>query len=220
MFGIPQFIQKMVTFGQRFQEAEVERIRLLNDNTSLLRTVTRLERDRDKAKLEADGMKVKLDAAEDNLRQALFEIDSTKKAAYDDGYQKGFDTTTASYVAQMPTIQDQIWGASWEACLTKIGVADDSPFWVENDLPSSRLQPSHNSEEHPEEDVEQQIEEFADADEDTQMETRDVPIDHSPVQEAMNETINLKGNAADGGLNTEVNTEVTTDVLPEVQNLD
>lgn len=165
-------------------------------------------------------MKGKLEAAEDSLNQALSEIDSAKKVAYEDGYQKGFDATTASYVEQMPAIQDQIWAAGWEACLTKAGIAEDSPLWVENDLLSGRLQSSHVPEEHPQENVEQQIDEFADADEDIRMETQDAPIEHSPVRGANNETINLEENAGAGWPNTEVNAEVAKETTLEVQNLD
>lgn len=37
----------------------------------------------------------------------------------------------------MPTIQDEIWAAAWAACLKKAGVAETSPLWTENYLPSS-----------------------------------------------------------------------------------
>lgn len=67
-----------------------------------------MERERDKAKLDYDEAKGKLETAEDSLNQALAEMDSNKKAAYEDGYQKGFDAATANYVEQMPGIQDQI----------------------------------------------------------------------------------------------------------------
>lgn len=120
----------MVTLGQKFQEAESERIRLLNDNTRLLRTVTRLKRERDKAKSDCNEAKGKVETAKDSLNLALAEIDSTKKAAFEEGYQKGFDAATADYVGQMPAIQDQIWVASREACLTKSGIAEDSVLWV------------------------------------------------------------------------------------------
>lgn len=85
--------------------------------------------EREKAKLDADEIKGKLDTVEDSLNQALSDIDSGKKVSYDEGFQKGFNAATANYVEQMSSIQDQIWVASWEACLTKVGVADDSPFW-------------------------------------------------------------------------------------------
>ncbi|XP_058220679.1 uncharacterized protein LOC131330936 [Rhododendron vialii] len=133
-----RFIQKMVTLGKKYQEADAERVRLMNDNTRLLRTVTRLERERDKAKSDFNQTKEKLEVAEESLNQALSEIDTAKKAAYEDGYQKGFDTTTANYVQQIPALQDQIWIACWETCLTKVGVAEDSPLWTDNELPSSR----------------------------------------------------------------------------------
>ncbi|XP_058185627.1 uncharacterized protein LOC131302852 [Rhododendron vialii] len=93
-----KFIQKMVSLGQKFEDADNERITLLNNNTRLLRTITRLERERDKAKADFVEAKNKLGAAEEGLNQALLEIDNTKKASYEDGYQKGYDATTASYV--------------------------------------------------------------------------------------------------------------------------
>lgn len=104
LLGPCQLIQKMVVLGQKMQEIEPERNRLLRDNTKQLQTITRLERERDKAKLDADAMKVKLDSAEDSLSQALSEMDSAKKATHEDGYQKGFDAATASYIEQMPAI--------------------------------------------------------------------------------------------------------------------
>lgn len=94
----------MVALGQKMQAIEPERNRLLRDNTRQLQTITRLERERDKAKLDVDAMKVKLETAEDSLSQALAGIDDAKKAAYDEGYQKGFDAAAASYVDQMPAI--------------------------------------------------------------------------------------------------------------------
>lgn len=120
----------MVVLSQKLQEIEPERNRLLRDNTRQLQTITRLEidRKRDKAKSDVDGMKVKLETAEDNLSQALSEIDNAKKAAYDEGYQKGFDAAMANYLEQMLAIQDQIWATCWEACLTKARIADDSPL--------------------------------------------------------------------------------------------
>lgn len=161
-------------------------------------------------------MKVKLEATEDSLSQALSEMDSAKKAAFDDGYQKGFNAATASYVDQMPVIQDQIWAACWEACLTKVGVAKDSLLWVENDLPNNRAAASHDPEEHPEDDVDQQIDESSEADEDIPREPQDAPTERSPVREATNETINLEENVACCGHSTEVNTEVPSDTPPEV----
>lgn len=161
-------------------------------------------------------MKVKLETAEDSLSQTLSEMDNAKKVDYDDGYQKGFDAATASYVEQMPASQDQLWAACWEACLTKVGVAEDSPLWVENDLPSNRPLSPHEPEEHPEEDVEQQIDEFAEADENIPPESQDAPIDRSPAQETTNETINLEENVASGGSSTEANAKVHS----EVQELD
>lgn len=220
MFGFPQFIQKMVTLGQKFQDAKTERIRLLNDNTRLLRIVTRLERDRDRAKADAVEVKGRLETAEDSLNQALAEMDNTKKAAHEDGYQKGFDAATASYVEQMPAIQDQIWVASWETCLTKAGVVEDSILWVENDLPSGRALVSVEQEEPPIDDVEQQIDGFADADEDIQMEAQDASTERSPIRETVNETINLEEQAASGGINMEATADVPSDIPPEVQNLD
>lgn len=37
--------------------------------------------------MDTDEIKGRLETAEDSLNQALSEIDSTKKAAYEDGYQ-------------------------------------------------------------------------------------------------------------------------------------
>lgn len=39
----------------------------------------------------------------------------------------------------MPGIQDEIWAAAWAAALTKAGVAEASPLWNENDLPSTQV---------------------------------------------------------------------------------
>ncbi|XP_058181883.1 uncharacterized protein LOC131300182 [Rhododendron vialii] len=208
-----KFIQKMVVLGQKFQEAEAERIRLLNDNTRLLRTVSRLEMERDKAKTDLSEAKSKLEATEDSLHQAIGEIDSTKKAAYEDGYQKGFDATTANYVEQMPAIQDQIWASCWEACLTKVGVAEDSPLWVENDLPSRQAAAPLEHDGSPIDDVDQQIDDFADADEEIQVESQDV-VEHLSVREVTIETfVPEEIAAATGG-------SAGTDIHPEVQNLD
>lgn len=165
-------------------------------------------------------MKTKLETVEDSPSQALAEIENTKKAAYEDGYQKGFDATTASYVEQMPAIQDQIWAACQEACLTKVGVSEDSPFWVENDLPSSRLPNTQDLVGQHEDDVEHQIDDFADAGEDTLAGSKDAHPEQSPIQETANEPINLEENIAGGGSTTEVSTEVPDETPPVVQNLD
>ncbi|XP_058226149.1 uncharacterized protein LOC131334870 [Rhododendron vialii] len=198
-----KFIQKMVTLGQKFEDADNERITLLNNNTRLLRTITRLERERDKAKADFVEAKDKLGAAEDSLNHALVEIEQTKKAAFEDGYQKGFDATTASYVEQMPIIQDEIWAACWEACLTKVGVAEDSPLWVENDLPSRRVTA-------PTDDVDQQIDDFEDVDEEIQVESQN-DVEQSSVREVTTETVVPEETATAAG---------NPDVQPEIQNLD
>lgn len=214
----------MVALGKKMQEIEPDRNRLLRDNTRQLQTITRLERERDKAKLEAEGMRAKMEAAEENLKQALAEIDATKKVAYDEGHQKGFETATASYVQQMPAIQDQIWAAGWEACLVKIGAPDESILWVENDLPSKQAAAAAPElEEDPVDDIDQAIDEFADADEEIQMEasvaqpgSQEAHSEQPTIEGTTTETVNLEeqqtgdGNAAVAPSNT------TT----EVQNLD
>lgn len=206
----------MATLGQKFQEAEAKRVRLLQENTSLLRSVSRLERERDTARLEADASKIKLEAAEGNLSQALAEIDSTKKGAYEEGYQKGFDTATTDYVEQMPGIQDQIWVASWEACLTKVRAPDNSVLWVENDLPSRRTATTQEQEETPD-DVEQIIDDFTDADGGDQIEGQNVQDEHPSAED---DTVNLEEQAIVGDPNIEATTDIPSETLPEIQNLD
>ncbi|XP_058204764.1 uncharacterized protein LOC131318806 [Rhododendron vialii] len=208
-----KFIQKMVTLGKKYQEADAERVRLMNDNTRLLRTIARLERERDKAKSDFNQTKEKLEVAEESLNQALSEIDNAKKAAYEEGYQKGFDTTTANYVEQIPAIQDQIWIACWETCLTKVGVAEDSPLWTDNELPSSRAAASQEQEVPLEDDFEQQIEDFTGMEEDIPSGSQAV---QSPVRDSNPEPINFEENVTEGDVTTEEPDRANSDV----QNLD
>lgn len=149
-------------------------------------------RKRDKSKADADELKGKLESTEDSLNQALSEVDGAKKGAFEEGYRKGFDAAMANYVEQMPASQDQIWATSWEACLSKVGVADDSPLRVENDLPSSQIPASHDQLEHQAEDVDRQIDDFADAGEGTPTESLGAIADRSPARATINEPVNLE----------------------------
>lgn len=100
------------------------------------------ERERDQARGTVDELKAKLDGGEDSLNQTLTELELSKneaKAAYQQGYNEGINVATESYKAQMPPIQDEIWAAAWATCLKKVGVAELSPLWTENDLPSSQV---------------------------------------------------------------------------------
>lgn len=36
----------------------------------------------------------------------------------------------------MPAVQDAVWGAAWQRCLTKLGVDSSSPHWTNMELPS------------------------------------------------------------------------------------
>jgi hypothetical protein len=220
----------MVALGQKFQEAEGERVRLLRENTSLLKSVTRLERERDQAKLDAETFNGKLVIAEGNLSQALAEIDDTKKEAYEAGYQKGFDTATADYVEQMPAIQDQIWAASWEACLSKVGVADDSVLWVENELPSRRTESLQDQETTPD-DVERMIDDFTDAGGEDQPEGQNVQGEHPSAEAAVDQpegqniqaehlSVNLEEQSAVADSNTGATADIPSETLPPVLNLD
>lgn len=78
----------------------------------------------------------------------------------------------------MLSIQDQIWATAREACLVKAGVADDSPLWVENDLPSTQAHPSKDSVAHPKDDLEMQVENYANAD----GTHTDTSLESSPVE--------------------------------------
>lgn len=49
-----------------------------------------------------------------------------------------------NYKAQMPTIQDEVWAATWAACLKKASVPETSPLWAENDLPSTVAMPEED----------------------------------------------------------------------------
>jgi hypothetical protein len=220
----------MVALGQKFQEAEAERVRLLRENTSLFKSITRLERERDQAKLDAETFNGKLVIAEGNLSQALAEIDNTKKEAYEEGYQKGFDTATADYVEQMPSIQDQIWVASWEACLTKIGAPDNSPLWVENDLPSGRVEANQEREENPD-DVDQIIDDFTDAGGEDQLVVQDVQGEHLSGEVVVEQTadeniqgehsaVNLEEQSAVAVPNTGATADIPSETLPPIHDLD
>lgn len=121
--------------GQKLSDIESEQNRLLRDSAQQLQTI--IERERDGFKCAGEELRTKLEGTEDSLSQPLAELESTKKNSKEVGYKKGFNAANAHYVAQMLSIQDQILVTAWEACLTKAGVADDSPLWVENDLPST-----------------------------------------------------------------------------------
>ncbi|XP_058222995.1 uncharacterized protein LOC131332716 [Rhododendron vialii] len=75
----------------------------------------------------------------------------------------------------------KIRSTCWESCLTKVGVAEDSPLWVENDLPSRQVTA-------PPDDVDQQIDDFADVDEEIQVESQD-DVDHSSVPDVTTEIV-------------------------------
>jgi hypothetical protein len=209
---------------------EGERVRLLRENTSLFKSVTRLERERDQAKLDAETFNGKLVIAEGNLSQALAEIDNTKKEAFEEGYQKGFDAATADYVEQMPAIQDQIWVASWEACLTKIGAPDNSVLWVENDLPSGRVAANQEQEENPD-DVDQIIDDFTDVGGEDQPEgqnvqgerpTAEIAVDQPEGQNIQGEdpAVNLVEQSAVADSNTGATADIPSETLPPILNLD
>lgn len=102
----------------------------------------------------------------------------------------------------MSSIQDWIWAVAWEACLIKLGTTNDSPFWVENDLPSKQTQPSGDLKQNLEYDLEEQIENFVSTD-GTPIESITTPFDHSPV---VQEGHNVSGHGqkeASGGPNAE-----------------
>lgn len=92
----------------QLNDIEPERNKLLRDNVRQLQTIARLEREREGFKCTGEELKTKLERTEDSLSQALAELESTKKNSEEVGYKKGFDAATAHYVAQMPSIQDQI----------------------------------------------------------------------------------------------------------------
>lgn len=82
--------------------------------------------------------------------------------------------------------------------MIKSGTADDSPFWVENDLPSKQAQPSGDLEQNLEYDLEEQIENFARTD-GTPTESITTPSEHSPVvQEGHNVTVHGQKEASGG----------------------
>ena len=52
-------------------------------------------------------------------------------------YDRAVLEVTEHYKAQMPVVQDTIWGAACKRCLTKLGVDPSSPFWTDMELPSA-----------------------------------------------------------------------------------
>jgi hypothetical protein len=111
----------------------------------------------------------------------------------------------------MPAIQDQIWAASWEACLTKVGVADDSVLWVENELPSRRTESLQDQETTPD-DVERMIDDFTDAGREDQPEGQNTQGEHSAV--------NLEEQSTVADSNTGATVDIPSETLPPVLNLD
>ena len=51
-------------------------------------------------------------------------------------YDRAVLEVTEHYKAQMPVVQDAIWGAAWRRCLEKLGVDESSPHWSDMELPS------------------------------------------------------------------------------------
>lgn len=123
---------------------ELERTKLVSENTKLQRSITRLKRERNKARAVAEDLNTRLDGIEDTLNQVLIELETSKvefKIAYQQGYDGGINVASKSYKAQMPALQDDIWATAWAACLTKAGVSETSPLWAENDLSSTMVIP-------------------------------------------------------------------------------
>lgn len=127
----------MVAVSHKLNQVEPKRAKLASENTKLQRSITRLERERNQARVAAENLKTKLEGTEDSLNQALAELETSKAdlmIAHQRGYNEGIHIATESYKAQMRMLQDEIWAAAWVACLTKAGIAETSPLWIENDL--------------------------------------------------------------------------------------
>ncbi|XP_058216842.1 uncharacterized protein LOC131327720 [Rhododendron vialii] len=133
-------MQKMVAMAQKLSQSEPQRAKLVSENSKLQRTIIRLERERNQAQGVADGLKGQLKGTEDSLAQTLKELETSQneaKAAFEKGYNEGIKVATESYTNQMPGIQDQVWVASWRACLEKAEIPESSPLWTNIELPSA-----------------------------------------------------------------------------------
>jgi hypothetical protein len=91
------------------------------------------------AREEAEGLRrdntelrAKAEEVERAFRQQLADAEAKAEAEYD----RAVDVITDNYKAQMPAVQDAVWGAAWRRCLTKLGVDPSSPHWTEMELPS------------------------------------------------------------------------------------
>jgi hypothetical protein len=69
---------------------------------------------------------------EQGLGNQLAAAEAKAEAEYD----RAVLEVTANYKAQMPAVQDAIWGAAWRRCLEKLGIEESSPHWVNMELPS------------------------------------------------------------------------------------
>jgi hypothetical protein len=133
-------MQKMVAMAQKLGQSEPQRAKLAGENAKLQNSIARLERERNQARVAAEELRIKLEAAEDSLNQTLAELEASKtesKGAYQQGFNEGIAVATDSYKNQMPGIQDQVFAAGWTACLKKSGAEESSPLWTEIDLPST-----------------------------------------------------------------------------------
>lgn len=77
-------------------------------------------------------LKGKAEEVERGLRQQLADAEARAEAEYD----RAVGVITDNYKAQMPVVQDAVWGAAWQRCLTKLGVDPSSPLWADMELPS------------------------------------------------------------------------------------
>ncbi|KAF7139792.1 hypothetical protein RHSIM_Rhsim06G0114700 [Rhododendron simsii] len=149
MINSAKAMQKMVAIAEKLGLAKPQRAKLANENAQLQCSITWLERERNQARTAAEDLKSKFDGTEDNLNQALTELETSKaesKSVYQQGYNEGINTATENYKAQMPIIQDEVWAATWAACLKKAGVLETSPLWAENNLPSTVAMPEEDFE--------------------------------------------------------------------------
>jgi len=81
---------------------------------------------------ENADLRKRSEEVEHGLSEQLTAAEAKAEAEYD----RAVLEVTEDYKAQMPTVQDTIWETAWRRCLTKLGVDESSPHWVNMELPS------------------------------------------------------------------------------------
>lgn len=118
---------------QQELEKEKERAeRAEEENAQFSQSLREARAEVEALKGENADLRKRSEEVEHGLSDQLTAAEAKAEAEYD----RAVLEVTEDYKAQMPTVQDTIWGTAWRRCLTKLGVDESSPHWANMELPS------------------------------------------------------------------------------------